>query len=520
MQPGELPCALVMTPTKSQPECLVRPGDRLAGRYRIERKLGSGGMGVVFAARHEELGELFAVKLMRVQDAELEETSKRFLREARAAARLRNEHVARVVDAGKDESGRQYLVMEYLKGRNLGDVLHERGALPLDEAVGYVLQACVGVAEAHRQGIIHRDLKPENLFLTKQADRLPLVKVLDFGISKLLPGKGMTGADSVVTSPSLVMGSPGYTSPEQLRTPDKIDVRTDVWSLGVILYKLLSGTMPFAKAEIADVMVAVISEEPPPLATLSSPGLAIPLELSNVVARAMAKDAEQRFGSVAELAIALRPWAPRWAAEAPLRAANILGQSAILAESAAQVRSPEPVEAPQPDAAPNEPLPSAPEKWRGRLASLKARIALGATLVLGGLVASQILRNHMAGSPAAETGAIADDPVPTGSAAAPAAAAAAAAGPSAVSAAAAAVATPANEAPTAHPSVTDGERGGLRSAPAPAAVAEPHVGGAVAPRGAVPLRPGARPAAGRAPAALRDKRKPAFPAGDPLEGRR
>ena len=474
-------------------------------------------MGVVFAARHEELGELFAVKLMRVQDADIEETSKRFLREARAAARLRNEHVARVVDAGKDESGRQYLVMEYLKGRNLGDVLHERGALPLDEAVGYVLQACVGVAEAHRHGIIHRDLKPENLFLTKQADRLPLVKVLDFGISKFLPGRGMSGADSVVTSPSVVMGSPGYTSPEQLRTPDKIDVRTDVWSLGVILYKLLSGTMPFAKEEIADVMVAVISEEPAPLAGLPSPGLAIPLELSNVVARAMAKDADQRFGSVAELAIALRPWAPRWAAEAPLRAANILGQSAILAEAVSQAPSPEPVEASQSDAVPNDPPPSAPERKGGGLAPFKARLAVGVTLALGGLVLSQTLRQHRVGSPEADMRGVAvasssADPAAAGPAAA------AAAGVTAAASASPGVAS-SHEASMAHPAVATEGPFSSSPGPAPATVAETPAKIAVAPRAAA-SRLAASKAAGRPSASLRDKPKPAFPAGDPLEGRR
>jgi len=483
------------SPHPPPPECLVRPGDRLAGRYRIERKLGSGGMGIVFAARHEELGELFAVKLMRVQEAELEETSKRFLREARAAARLRNEHVARVVDAGKDESGRQYLVMEYLKGRNLGDVLHERGPLPVEDAVGYVLQACVGVAEAHRHGIIHRDLKPENLFLAKQADRLPLVKVLDFGISKFLPGKGMSGADSVVTSPSLVMGSPGYTSPEQLRTPDKIDVRTDVWSLGVILYKLLSGTMPFAKGEIADVMVAVISEEPPLLAALVS---SIPLELSAVVARAMAKDADERFQSVAELAIALRPWAPRWAAEAPLRAANILGQSAILVEAAVLPSAPEPPAAPAvllPDPPPG---PTLEEKARGGFARFKGRIALAVALALCGMVVSRAWRKH-------------DSNV----------AANAERSPALVADSASAVAvTPAPETPVAPPPVADAEREVPLASPPdapPASASGPSKVG-----GALHVAPSSRNRSGavaRGAAAVREKRKP-LPTGDPLEGRR
>ena len=209
----------------------VRPGDVLAGKYRVDRVLGVGGMGVVVAATHLQLQQRVALKFM--LDAGLAQPTQveRFGREARAAVRLRSDHVARVLDVGTLETGSPYIVMEYLDGSDIGSVLEQRGAMPVDMAVDCVLQACDAVAEAHALGIVHRDLKPRNLFLTTRNDGRALVKVLDFGISK-----HTTGSDLSLTRTTEIMGSPSYMSPEQFRSAKLVDERTDIWALGAILY--------------------------------------------------------------------------------------------------------------------------------------------------------------------------------------------------------------------------------------------------------------------------------------------
>src|SRR5688572_29422387 len=191
----------------------VRPGDLLAGKYRVEQVLGAGGMGVVVAARHEQLDERVALKFLLPQCAAHPEVVARFAREGRAAAKIKSKHVARVRDVGTLESGAPYLVMEHLEGRTLASVLEERGQLAIADAVDYLLQACEALAEAHALGIVHRDLKPSHLFLKHRADGSECVKVLDFGISKVGTGTG-TGSDITRTEASL--GSPLYMSPEQM----------------------------------------------------------------------------------------------------------------------------------------------------------------------------------------------------------------------------------------------------------------------------------------------------------------
>src|SRR5262245_55273398 len=162
----------------------VKPGEILAGKYRVERVLGAGGMGLVVAATHLVLGRLVALKFMLPQTVGAGGSIDRFLREARAASLLRSEHVASVKDLGTLENGAPFIVMEYLEGIDLAQLLHERRTLPPMVAIDYVLQACEALAEAHAHGIVHRDLKPANLFLTRRPNGTPLVKVLDFGISK------------------------------------------------------------------------------------------------------------------------------------------------------------------------------------------------------------------------------------------------------------------------------------------------------------------------------------------------
>src|SRR3954463_12881127 len=200
----------------------VRAGDILAGKYRIDRVLGVGGMGVVVAAHHMQLDERVAVKFLLPRALKNPEAVTRFIREARAAVKIKSEHVARVTDVGRLENGAPYIVMEYLEGLDLGAWLQQRGPLPVSQAVEFLLQACEAIAEAHALGIVHRDLKPANLFVIRRPDGGLSVKVLDFGIAKRIGAA--RGAN--ITSTAAVMGSPLYMSPEQLNSSKDADART------------------------------------------------------------------------------------------------------------------------------------------------------------------------------------------------------------------------------------------------------------------------------------------------------
>jgi eukaryotic-like serine/threonine-protein kinase len=277
---------------------VVGIGDVVAGKYEVRRILGSGGMGVVIAAWHRELEKLVALKFMRDHRSSSERGIERFLFEARAASRLQSEHVVRVLDVGRLPDQAPYIVMEYLEGQDLARLLEERGRLGVSDAVEYVVQVCEAMAEAHAQGIIHRDLKPQNLFLTTRADGRSLVKVLDFGISKVQCAEGTTTSQPI--------GSPAYMAPEQIRPSQSIDVRADIWSLGVILHELLSGSRPFTGDTAAEVLFKVLSE-PPRLAPLH--GVA-PAGLVSAIERCLQKRPEDRFATVAELARELLPFTP------------------------------------------------------------------------------------------------------------------------------------------------------------------------------------------------------------------
>jgi serine/threonine-protein kinase len=273
----------------------LRPGDVIQGKYRVERHLGTGGMGVVVAARHVQLGSTVAIKLLFAEGCTAQaQFAERFAREARVAVRLRSERSARVLDVDSLPDGTPFIVMEYLVGKDLGAVLDERGALPEAEAVGYVLQACEAVAEAHALGIIHRDIKPDNLFLTESADGSPLVKVLDFGVAKW---KEPSVAALTVTAQA--MGTPAYMSPEQMRTPRDVDERTDIWSLGMTSYHLLSGALPFQTATVQELCAQVLVGTPRPLRAIRPE---VSPEVAAVVMRCLEKRAEDRYASVVELA--------------------------------------------------------------------------------------------------------------------------------------------------------------------------------------------------------------------------
>jgi serine/threonine protein kinase len=273
------------------PTLPVQTGELVDGKFRIEEVLGYGGAGVVVAARHDVLEQRVAIKMLHASPQQRPKAVARLLREARAASRLRSAHVPRVYDVGTLDNGSPFIVMELLSGEDLSRRLDRSGSLPVAEAVGYVLQACDAIGEAHAQGIVHRDLKPQNLFLTESS----VVKVLDFGISKVWEEENLQ-----LTTTGAVMGTPRYMSPEQLIDPATIDARSDIWSLGVILHELVTGRRPFDAASFALLTQNILNDEAPKLT-------GVPSALAAVIARCLKKDKDRRFASVAELASALEP---------------------------------------------------------------------------------------------------------------------------------------------------------------------------------------------------------------------
>jgi len=284
----------------------VAPGQILAGKYRIERVLGEGGMGVVVEAHDTSLERRVAIKFLLPDFVQHAEAKERFIREARAAAKIQSEHVARVIDVSTLETGAPYMVMEFLEGSDLSKVIETTGAMSVEDATLYVIQACEALAEAHAYGIIHRDLKPANLFLAQQAGGSRKIKVLDFGISKTLAAADPKSSASL-TRTSSMMGSPLYMSPEQMKSARDVDSRTDIWALGVILYEALTANPPFLGGSIPEISAKILLEDPRPVTELRPN---IPKALSDLVLRALQKQPDKRFANVSELALALLPFAP------------------------------------------------------------------------------------------------------------------------------------------------------------------------------------------------------------------
>ncbi len=282
----------------------VTEGEILAGKYRVEKVLGVGGMGVVVAARHIDLDEKVAIKFLLPAMLGDGAAVARFQREAKAAVRIKSEHVARVFDVGRLQDGAPYMVMEFLEGSDLAALLTRHGAMPFAQAVDFILQACVAVADAHALGIIHRDLKPANLFCVRRSDGQLSIKVLDFGISKLTEadGSGMS-----FTQTNAMMGSPLYMSPEQFRSSKNVDARTDIWALGAILFELVTGQTPFSAGSVPELAVRIATERAPS-ATRVNPQ--VPPALATIIARCLEREQEQRPRNIADLAVALAPFAP------------------------------------------------------------------------------------------------------------------------------------------------------------------------------------------------------------------
>ena len=286
-------------------ELALGVGTVVAGKYRVERTLAEGGMGLVVAAMHLHLGQYVALKFLRENREDVDsqwDSLARFRAEAKAVAQLRSEHVAHVLDAGLTDDGTPYMVMEYLEGCSLALTLQMQGPLDVETATEYVIHACEGLAEAHAHGIVHRDIKPHNLFLVERSGGWYAIKIVDFGISKF----AFSDTANVVTG--VIIGSPCYMSPEQLRSTATVDHRSDIWSLGATLHELLAGRAAFDASQTLPELVTAILERPAPALRTLRPE--VPEELAAIVTRCLARDRETRFQSAGELAMALLPFAP------------------------------------------------------------------------------------------------------------------------------------------------------------------------------------------------------------------
>jgi serine/threonine-protein kinase len=465
------------------------PGSMLAGKYRVDRLLGQGGMGYVVVATHVQLEQRVAIKFLHPEQASFHpDAIGRFLREARAAARIQSEHVARVSDVGTLENGAPYLVMEYLEGHDLEAELRSPRPMPVPLAIDYAIQACEGLAEAHAAGIVHRDLKPGNLFLARRGDGSFRVKLLDFGISKLAAKPGGT-QEAAMTSTQTLMGSPLYMSPEQLRSSKNVDLRADIWSLGVIVYEMLGGRAPFDGETLPEICARIMAEPPVPLREVR-PDLSFGLEA--VVMRCLEKDPQKRYQTVAALAEALAPFGAPEMRAAAARIARLGGAQA----SASPDKRPETADISGPVAAAavsgvaqtNASFSTAGEAPSSRRKPVPRWIVAGGLLavcaVVGmGLVATRGHRDQPA-APAASPGIaatavpVAQPPVvtPTASASASASATSAATGvPAASAPPSAATESPALATPrspatsTAHPQGRPKPAASAPTAPAPAA---------------------------------------------------
>ena len=283
----------------------ILPGETLAKKYRIDRLLGQGGMGVVVAAHHLDLETSVAIKFLSIMNAGA--SVDRFLREARAAAKVKSEHVCKVFDVGRLDSGEPYIVMEHLEGMDLGEKLEQEGPQRLEDVATWMVQACDALSEAHERGIVHRDLKPANIFLARRDDDSLTAKVLDFGISKLPQGAATARGRVGSTTAQGIVGSPLYMAPEQMESASSVDARADIWSVGITIYELLTREMPFMGESIIALALNIREGLYRPLRD-HQPHL--PPEIEAVVARCLQKDPSARFPNIAALAEAIAPFAP------------------------------------------------------------------------------------------------------------------------------------------------------------------------------------------------------------------
>ncbi|MFH1435401.1 MAG: serine/threonine-protein kinase [Pseudomonadota bacterium] len=286
-------------------------GATLENKYYIEGLLGEGGMGVVYAAEHKLIGRKLALKMLFPEIAGDRDLVERLYNEAKMAASIGNEHIIEITDMGSYK-GKPFIVMELLQGEDLSDTL-KGGTLPLEDAMGIIIQILDALYAVHKNGVIHRDLKPENIFLIDKPGRKNFVKILDFGISKL---KTPEAQDMHLTRTGTLLGTPYYMAPEQAEGRKELDHRIDIYATGVILYEMLSGHLPYNAANHNALIVAILTEQPP-RPTLYNPD--IPPAIDNIIMKAMARDPDQRYASTVEFTEALIPYAPTWV----LRASKI-----------------------------------------------------------------------------------------------------------------------------------------------------------------------------------------------------
>lgn len=452
---------------------MLRSGDVVANRYRLESVIGEGGMGCVFAAQPLSGGPACALKVMLGKAKQDDELVRRFLREAKASEAIQSPYVARVYDAGSLEDGSPFMVMELLEGVGLNRVIEEHAPLGIGRSVRFALQTCVGLAAAHAKGLVHRDLKPSNLFVTRAPDGSELLKLLDFGIAKA-DGAVFADETGTLTATDSVIGSPQFMSPEQLRDSKRVDMRTDVWSLGLLLHTMLSGRKPFEAESVGEHFAMIVSEPPTPLREHWPDA---PEVLEGVVRRCLKRDLTSRYQDVAQVARALAPFAePR---DQPLVAET----ERILAE--AGMRSEQPAESALHDSPtdtrtetgiesevgiPPHPAPDHGARW--------FRYAAIGGLVVGGIFAATLVRVV----PPAEGEATTDGQ--TVRAATPVEASAAGAGESA---------TP--EAPSAAPSASSPSLAAVPPARAPGPLPKATASAPASPTADTPPHPPARPKA-------------------------
>jgi eukaryotic-like serine/threonine-protein kinase len=395
----------------------VQPGAVILGKFRVERVIGVGGMGAVVGARHLQLDERVAIKFLLPQVVAMDDVVQRFLREAKAAIRIRSEHCVRVLDVGTLESGAPYMVMEYLEGQDLAAMVAQHRPLPIPSVIDWVLQACEALAEAHAMGVVHRDLKPANLFLTHRADGTPSVKVLDFGISK----QAASGADAGVTKTQAVLGSPRYMSPEQMRSTRDVDARTDVWALGAVVYELVTGLPPFDAETMTALCAAILQDAPRPPSALRPE---VPPQLDLVLLAALEKDRDRRYANVAQLAAALAPFGSPVAWASAERCARVLGVVGTGTDPRALVvhRSQPPPHAPLAGATGGSSVPASTGSGASKSSAgpAVALIAFVAIAVVGGIVALvAIRRSHTAASVLPAASAVTTAPAASSAALAP-----------------------------------------------------------------------------------------------------
>ncbi len=295
---------------------IVRPGEIFLGKYRVERVLGVGGMGAVVEARHLQMDDRVAIKFLLASMAKNADVVTRFIREGRAATKIRSEHVVRVFDVGTMDNGAPYMVMEFLEGSDLSQLVGRQGRMPYSQAIDLILQGCEAIAEAHAAGIVHRDLKPANLFVTTRPDGASCVKVLDFGISKISDASNPQAMG--MTSTQAVMGSPRYMSPEQMKASRDVDGRTDIWALGTVVHELISGAPAFDAETMPLLYVRILTDPPAPLPP------DVPPQLQHALLGALQKEPAQRYQNVAEFAAALAPFGTAAATVSAERIARVL----------------------------------------------------------------------------------------------------------------------------------------------------------------------------------------------------